>query len=379
MACISSKLVPQELIDRIINELHDDCKSLKSCKSVCRAFRSPAEAILFRRVSFDSYCSGDLSRLFASSPHAFTYIREITFNETVYSSVDAVKALVMLSTLRIRCMTWVPDSAYRIPAEVMSAFATLPIKTLVLDEVIFRDILHFSSFMDTFSGVENISFKHVYCNLVSKNDNPPVSPRTNFIRSLELSVNQISSNVLRMVSDGQLGSLTKLHSLACVGSPKGKEIPPLLSLVQNPSLQYLQVEGDIPVVNLSHINTLVIHLRNENLDESDDLITSFKSWTDCFSGAEEFSLKKLSIHLNLLHRISADTAKQWTMLDKMLLVSRFPELTSFRIKLQVSEGIDVEQAKELIQSNSPTLCTWNICTWEVEVGDKDRLAAEVGN
>lgn len=242
MACISSKQVPQELIDRIINELHDNRNSLESCKSVCRAFRSPVEAILFRRVAFSSYRSRDLSRLFESSPHVLTYIREVTFHETVYSSADAVGALVMLSILRIRCMTWFPDT-YRIPAEVMSAFATLPIRTLVLDQVIFRDILHFESFMDAFSGVENISFKDVYCNLVSKNDNPPVSPRTNFIRSLELSVNEISSNVLRMVADGRLGSLTKLHSLTCVGSPKGKEIPPLLSLVQNPSLQYLRVEG----------------------------------------------------------------------------------------------------------------------------------------
>ncbi|SJL12318.1 uncharacterized protein ARMOST_15741 [Armillaria ostoyae] len=371
MACISSKQIPQELIDRIINELHDNRKSLESCKSVCWAFRSPAEAVLFRRVSFDSYRSGDLSRLFESSPHVFSSIREVTFNETVYTSVDAVRALAMLSILRIRCMTWFPDS-YRIPAEVISAFATLPIRTLVLEEVIFRDIVHFSSFMDTFLGVEDISFKHVYCNLVSKNDNPPVSPRTNFIQSLELSVNEISSNVLRMVADGRLGSLTKLHSLTCVGSPKGKEILPLLSLVQNPSLQYLKVEGDIPVVNLSHINTLVIHLTNENLDESDDLITSFKSWTDCFAGAEELSLKKLLILLDLTHRISADAAKQWVMLDKVLLASRFPELTSLRVKLKAPAWIDVEQAKELIQSNSPTLCTWNVCTWEVEASNEDR-------
>ncbi|PBK93311.1 hypothetical protein ARMGADRAFT_156668 [Armillaria gallica] len=365
MACISSKQVPQELIDRIINELHDNRKSLESCKSVCRAFRSPVEAILFRRVAFSSYRSRDLSRLFESSPHVLTYIREVTFHETVYSSADAVGALVMLSILRIHCMTWFPDT-YRIPTGVMSAFATLPIRTLVLDRVMFRDILHFSSFMEAFSGVENISFKDVYCNLVSKNDNPPVSPRTNFIRSLELSVNEISSNVLRMVADGRLGSLTKLHSLTCVGSPKGKEIPPLLSLVQNPSLQYLRVEGDIPVVNLSHINTLVIHLTNEDLDESDDFSTSFKSWTECFASTEELSLKKLSILLDLMHRISADAAKQWVMLDKVLLASRFPELTSLRIILKAPAWIDVKQAKELIQSNSPTLCTWNVCTWEVE-------------
>lgn len=275
-------------------------------------------------------------------------------------------------------MTWFPDT-HRIPAEVMSAFATLPIRTLVLDELMFQDILHFSSFMDNFPGVESISFKHVYCNLVSKNDIPSVSPRTNFIRSLKLSVNEISSNVLRMVSDGQLGSLTKLHSLTCVGSPKGKEIPPLLSLVQNPSLQYLQVEGDIPVVDLSHINTLVIHLTNENIEELDDFISSFKSWTDFFAGADEFPLKKLSIHLNLVNRISADTAKQWAMLDKEFVASRFPELRSFRIKLKADVYVPVEQAKELIQSHSPTLCTWNVCTWEFEADNKVRLAVEDGD
>ncbi len=110
----------------------------------------------------------------------------------------------------------------------------------------------------------------------------------------------------------------------------------------------------------------MIHLTNEDLDESDDFSTSFKSWTDCFASAEELPLKKLSILLDLVHRISADTAKQWVMLDKVLLASRFPELTSLRIILKAPAWIDVKQAKELIQSNSPTLCTWNVCTWEVE-------------
>lgn len=251
MACISSQQVPQELIDNIVNELHDHRKSLKACKSVCRAFRSPAEAILFRRVSLNS--SPSISRLFKVSPGVLNSVREATIYESVESRADVmtktIAALVNLNTIEITRMTWMPDS-YRITPAVVSVLRTLPIKTLTLDEVIFRDIIQFSGFMDTFPGVENISLKHVYCHIVSKNDKAPASSRTNVIRSLHLSVNEISSNVLRAVADGSLGSLAELKSLTYVGNPKGKEVPPLLALVQNPSLQDLCVNGGVLISTL---------------------------------------------------------------------------------------------------------------------------------
>ncbi|KAK0239434.1 hypothetical protein EDD85DRAFT_450053 [Armillaria nabsnona] len=363
MACISSQQVPQELIDKIVNELHDHRKSLKACKSVCRAFRSPAEAILFRRVSLSRRAS--ISRLFEVSPGLLNSVREATINESVESTngdvtTKAIAGLVRLNTIDITRMTWVPDS-HRITLAVVSVLRTLLIKTLTLDEVIFRDIIQFAGFMDTFPAVENISLKHVYCHIVSKNDKAPISSRTNVIRSLHLSVNEISSNVLRAVADGSLGSLAELKSLTYVGNPKGKEVPPLLALVQNPSLQDLCVNGDIPVISLSHIKTLVIHLAH-----TQEFHTSLSLWTDCLACGEESSLNKLTIHLDVKHQLSANDAKQWAVLDKVLSASRFPELASFRVILKVTGGIDAEQTKELIKTHCPILCTRNVCTLEVE-------------
>ncbi|KAK0211336.1 hypothetical protein DFS33DRAFT_372653 [Desarmillaria ectypa] len=367
MACICSKQVPQELIDKIINELHDHRKSLKSCNSVCRAFRSPVDAILFRRVSLSNY-RPSLSHLFEISPRVLKSVREATIHQSVESTnadvmAKAVAALVNLNTIEITSMTWVPDS-YRIPAKVISALETFPIRTVTLDEVIFRDIVQFSDFMDTFSSVENISLKHVYCHIVSKNDKTLISSRTNVIRSLHLSVNEISSNVLRMVADGGLGSLANLKSLTCEGHPKGKEVPPLLALVQNPSLQDLCVNGDIPVISLSHIETLVIHLAKEA--NTMEFRTSLGLWTDCLACGEESSLKKVTIHLSLKHQISVNDAKQWAVLDKVLLASRFPELASFRVILKATAGVDAEQTKELIKSHCPFLCTWNVCALDID-------------
>ncbi|PBK93315.1 hypothetical protein ARMGADRAFT_1063386 [Armillaria gallica] len=366
MACISSQQVPQELIDKIVNELHNHRKSLKACKSVCRAFRSPAEAILFRRVSLST--SSSISRLFKISPGVLNSVREATIYESVESTdgdvmTKAIAALVKLNTIDITRMTWVPDS-HRITPAAVSVLRTLPIKTLTLDEVIFRDIIQFAGFMDTFPAVENISLKHVYCHIVSKNDKAPASSRTNVIRSSHLSVNEISSNVLRAVADGSLGSLSELKSLTYVGNPKGKEVPPLLALVRNPSLQDLCVNGEIPVVSLSHIKTLVIHLAKAAYTQ--EFHTSLSRWTDCLACGEESSLKKLTIHLNVKHQLSANDAEQWAVLDKVLSASRFPELASFRVILKAAEGIDAEQTEELIKTHCPTLCTRNVCTLEVE-------------
>ncbi|KAK0463470.1 uncharacterized protein EV420DRAFT_1090135 [Desarmillaria tabescens] len=370
MACIYSKQVPQELIDKIVNELHEHRKSLESCSSVCRAFRSPAEAILFRQVSLNGY-DNPIFRLSQTTPRVLDCVREVTIHESVETRPNAdavavakaVAAFVNLNTVKITGMTWVPGS-YRIPAEVMSAFATLPIRTLVLDEVIFRYIIQFSSFMDTFSGVEDITLKHVYCHLVSKNDNPPTSSRTNDIHSLHLSVNEISSNVLRMVADGRLGSLAKLKSLTYEGHPKGKEVPPLLTLVQNPSLQYLRVTGDIPAANLSHIETLAIYLTKEA--NTQEFRISLGLWMDSLACGEVLSLKKITIRLSLGHQISANDAKKWAELDNVILASRFPELVSFRVILKANAGIDAEQTKELILSHCPTLCTLNVFTVGME-------------
>ncbi|KAK0196452.1 hypothetical protein F5146DRAFT_1152329 [Armillaria mellea] len=365
MACISSQHVPQELIDKIVNELHDHRKSLKACKSVCRAFRSPAEAILFRRVSLTSTSS--ICRLFKVSPGVLNCVRELAIYESTHSwgreakvIPKAIAALVKLHTTEITRMTWVPNSD-RITPAVVSVLRTLPIKTLTLNEVIFRDIVQFAGLMDAFPSIENISLKHVYCHLVSKNDKAPVSSRTNVIRSLHLSVNEISSNVLRAVADGSLGSLTELNSLTYVGNPKGKEVPPLLTLIQNPSLQDLRVNGDIPSVNLSHIKTLVIHLAY-----TQERRTSWKLWMDCLTCGEESSLNELTIHLEVQQQISAHDAQQWVVLDKVLSTSRFPELASFDVILKVAAGIDAEQTKELIETHCPTLCARNVCTFKVE-------------
>ncbi|KAK0496711.1 hypothetical protein EDD18DRAFT_1163566 [Armillaria luteobubalina] len=366
MACIYSKQVPQELIDKIVNELHDHRKSLKACSAVCRAFHSSAVAILFRWVSLSRSSSFDC--LFKASPGILNSVREAGIYESVGSMDDnvmakGVAALVNLKAIQITRMTWVPDT-HRITPAVVSALRTLPIKTVTLKEVIFRDIVQFAGFMDTFSGAEHISFKHVYCHIVSKNDKAPISSRTNVIRSLHLSVNEISSNVLRNVADGSLGSLEQLKSLTYVGNLKGKEVPPLLTLIQNPSLQDLSVNGDIPVVNLSHIKTLVIHLAK--VAYTMEFRTSLGHWTDCLADGEESSLNNLTIHFNVEHQISSNDAKQWAVLDKVLSTSRFPELVSFRVILKAAAGIEAEQTKELIETHCPTLCTRNVFTLDVE-------------
>ncbi|KAJ7874222.1 hypothetical protein B0H14DRAFT_2569394 [Mycena olivaceomarginata] len=81
--------VPQELVDLIVDDLHDDTPSLKLCSLIARAFTSPAQTLLFKKIeilppkpdaqgsrSRDSPCQR-FHNILTSSPHLAPLVHEL--------------------------------------------------------------------------------------------------------------------------------------------------------------------------------------------------------------------------------------------------------------------------------------------------------------
>ncbi|KAJ7359683.1 hypothetical protein DFH08DRAFT_952787 [Mycena albidolilacea] len=69
-------LLPQELFDAIIDEIHDK-ETLKACALLSSAFLPPSQRNLFRKVQLGGH-SRDISAPLAEFPHLVSYIRDLT-------------------------------------------------------------------------------------------------------------------------------------------------------------------------------------------------------------------------------------------------------------------------------------------------------------
>ncbi|KAF8512384.1 hypothetical protein JB92DRAFT_2928270 [Gautieria morchelliformis] len=71
--------LPQELIDAITDDLHEDYDALLACSLVCRSWLPSSQRLLFRAVTFvleEDRCN-KLAQALLDSPHLANYIREL--------------------------------------------------------------------------------------------------------------------------------------------------------------------------------------------------------------------------------------------------------------------------------------------------------------
>lgn len=78
--------LPQEIIDVVIDHLHDDSVSLRNCSVVCKAFYGPSITHIFRTATLRSHTMDEdtgpylchaFERLIERSPHIAFHVREI--------------------------------------------------------------------------------------------------------------------------------------------------------------------------------------------------------------------------------------------------------------------------------------------------------------
>ncbi|KAJ6448913.1 hypothetical protein C8R45DRAFT_1045616 [Mycena sanguinolenta] len=90
-------ILPQELFDAIIDEVHEDKKTLKSCAVVASSFLGRSQRNLFRNVVVGRVgLLGDVSiTFFADSPYLALYIRHLTIH--MVSEFDAIVLALRLA------------------------------------------------------------------------------------------------------------------------------------------------------------------------------------------------------------------------------------------------------------------------------------------
>jgi hypothetical protein len=128
---MSSRILPPELVDSIIDHLHDDPATLHSCALVSSAWLPASRYHIFRRVSIrlnphdTSHASGkanSLYRIAVSSPHIAPYIRHLVIymgdRTVVPYGMTQEKSLPLLFPLlaNLRRLEFEPSGQLRRPS-----------------------------------------------------------------------------------------------------------------------------------------------------------------------------------------------------------------------------------------------------------------------
>lgn len=95
--------VPQELVDLIIDNLHDETTALKHCSLVCKSWLPTSRKYIFERLYFDClYRTQNLEpsyNFFSESPHLIPYIRVLKISGDSYGLLPAAQLLPAFSDL----------------------------------------------------------------------------------------------------------------------------------------------------------------------------------------------------------------------------------------------------------------------------------------
>ncbi|KAF8478336.1 hypothetical protein JB92DRAFT_3280461 [Gautieria morchelliformis] len=81
MSSSSTKyILPGEMIDQVIDHLHDDPPSLRACCLTCRAWAPSARFHIFHDIVSDAERADGLAEHLETSPHISPLVRSLTIN-----------------------------------------------------------------------------------------------------------------------------------------------------------------------------------------------------------------------------------------------------------------------------------------------------------
>ncbi|KAK0209281.1 hypothetical protein DFS33DRAFT_523381 [Desarmillaria ectypa] len=205
-------LLPQELVDQIIDYLHDDIQSLRACSTVCRTWTRSSQRHIFRQISIDLQPFSGILPMFCqsltSTPHVAECLQHLSISEetslgranypdTLYSihSLTALfPALVNLTTLSIdfNFSPWEPSH----DMENMLRTAVCAPNLIEISLSSISDLLHPRTVLSLFEGS---SVKKLYIRDWEKYDDVvegPVSPSVLLpsISFISLSLNYAAVN-----------------------------------------------------------------------------------------------------------------------------------------------------------------------------------------
>ncbi|KDQ58439.1 hypothetical protein JAAARDRAFT_57368 [Jaapia argillacea MUCL 33604] len=90
-------LLPQEVIDQVIDHLHDDPTALSSCSLTCRAWTPSSQLHIFHSVTLEPTLVQPLSHLLQTSPHIARYIISLKLSPATHHGAQGPYAYISLN------------------------------------------------------------------------------------------------------------------------------------------------------------------------------------------------------------------------------------------------------------------------------------------
>ena len=162
--------LPGELIDQIIDHLHDDISSLQACCLTCRTWMPSARIHLFCDVLLTTERAAAFALLLDASPDISLFVKRLNIQgdaSQLYSKSGYIETIVptiapkltRLSTLRIDSVTL----AHLHPKALSALIDGFPVlKTLSLSSVTFEKFRDFAALVIAHPLIERLDLGHIW-------------------------------------------------------------------------------------------------------------------------------------------------------------------------------------------------------------------------
>ncbi|PBK70254.1 hypothetical protein ARMSODRAFT_1036418 [Armillaria solidipes] len=371
-------VLPQELVEVIVDFLKDDKQSLRSCLLSARCFVERARIHLFRDVIISSpQRLTVLFALFGLSPSLPAMIRTMNFigqsfiapadwifidnaSQPVFQSLLNVEKVV-IEHVRISRLTEILSPSYIFPSQTL-------IRHLTLDNVIMENGDDLFTLLYNFPSLKYLNFGFVFFrNPYSTMATFPSPPQELRLETLELQLlNHGNHSVMLFLLEHLADILSALKHLR-VAYMAARELQ-LVRLILSQTRESLSIayigptmlgnaesqqhaNDPILLLSLSHIEYLTIVI-----DETDPHTSALKYWTENFAtDDEDFKLKDLTINLKVHVERSDSTfsasfplAAQWSALEAALCRSQMKKLRRVNLKLVTDSGFGCDPQLETL-------------------------------
>ncbi|KAK0482723.1 hypothetical protein IW261DRAFT_1050995 [Armillaria novae-zelandiae] len=335
--------LPQELVDDIVDRLHDDPTALKVCSLICHAFCARSRRHSFGTISLidekrcTDFCDLCQKSLYISGSVAVLHVSTYGVVDTLLD-FQVIRLFVNLHSVTFRSVDF-----NRLPYNCFSAISS--IRSITLAGVTFRDIVHFSTSLSFLTFLKKMDVYVITISVAGQAlPNSHSALRRPRVQELKLSCNLRDGPVLEAFANGDLISFRGLRNLSTMFCPQ--DILHLERLIQTPSLQVLGVRALQPAnlgsrdpLSLGNVHTLLLQI---NWYPDDSHISAVRWWTRCLAISP--SLQKVTVLYDTRPPFSnsdqpsnnnnEDYARlTWMNLDRVLSEKTPFTLQSFRMTL----------------------------------------------
>lgn len=168
---MTDHVLPAELIDQVIDHLHDDVSSLRACSLTCRAWVPSARFHLFHDVVLTPERAVNFMALLETRPHISHFVRSLFIKGNPFQlyrksyHFDAVipaisSKLTRLKALRIECVTLAQQGI--VMSALIQNLSTL--RSLSISSVTFNRFRDFAAFIIAHPLLERLELGQIWWN-----------------------------------------------------------------------------------------------------------------------------------------------------------------------------------------------------------------------